>query len=119
MVARDRNPGVPILVHPECIPAVVDIADFVGSTAQIIDRAINGTETKFLIGTESGVIHRLQKLCPEKEYVALRTGLTCPNMKKTSINSLLQSLECMQYEMNLSPEIIRKASQSVERMLAL
>ncbi len=117
--ARAQNPGVPILVHPECVPEVIDLADFVGSTAQIIDRAIKGEEKKFLIGTESGVLYRLKQLCPEKEYVALRTGLVCPNMKKTSINSLLQSLELMQYEMVLSPEIIRKASNSVERMLAI
>lgn len=117
--ARRQMPGVPVLVHPECVPDVVDQADFVGSTAQIIDRAIHAEEKKLLIGTENGVLYRLKTLCPDKDYYAIKAGVVCPNMKKTSIQSLLNSLENMQYEMSLSQDIIHRASKSVERMLAI
>lgn len=117
--ARKKWPDAPVLVHPECLPEVIDMADYVGSTAQIIDRAVNGDENRFIIGTESGVLHRLNHLGPGKQYVSLTNAIVCPNMKKTSLVSVEQSLELMQYEMTLSDEIIQKAANCLNRMLAV
>lgn len=115
--ARLARPNAPILVHPECVPAVVDMADFTGSTAQIIDYAVKSKETEFIIGTEIGVIHRLQLLCPEKKFYALHAAMVCPNMKKTNLESVYHSLEKMQYRIELDDAIIRKARVSLDRML--
>jgi quinolinate synthase len=117
--AKKANPGVPVLVHPECVPAVIEKSDFAGSTAQIIVRATQGEEEAYLIGTESGILHRLQALNPGKRYIPLRSGLVCPNMKKISLHSLLLSLENLQYEIDLPPRIIERAARCVERMLEL
>lgn len=115
--ARLARPNALVLVHPEVIPAVVDLADFTGSTAQIIDFAVQSKETEFLIGTEIGVIHRLQLLCPEKKFYALHAAMVCPNMKKTTLDSVYQSLEKMQYRIELDDDIIRRARVSLDRML--
>ncbi len=115
--ARLSRPNALVLVHPEVIPAVVDMADFTGSTAQIIDFAMQSNETEFLIGTEIGVIHRLQLLCPEKRFYALHAAMVCPNMKKTTLDSVYQSLETMQYRIELDDDIIRRARVSLSRML--
>ncbi len=117
--AREQWPNAPVLVHPECLPEVIDAADFVGSTAQIIERAIHGDEDTLIIGTESGVLHRLGQWGPGKQYVSLKSRIICPNMKKTSLLSVQSSLETMQYEMILSEEVIRKAAGCLERMLAV
>jgi len=116
---RAVRPNTPILVHPECIPEVVDKADFIGSTAQIIDYAVNSKETEFIIGTESGVLHRMEQLCPDKRFYTLHAAMVCPNMKKTTLASVQESLEKMQYKIELDEQLIRKASVSLERMLSV
>lgn len=113
------RPNVEILVHPECIPDVVDLADFAGSTAQIIDYAVNSSKSEFIIGTESGVLHKLQLLCPTKRFYTLHAAMVCPNMKKTTLNSVYQSLEKLQYKIELDEDVIDKASKSLDRMLSV
>lgn len=116
---RQIRPDTPILVHPECLPEVIDLADFTGSTSQIIDYAVRSERQEFVIGTEIGVLHRLQKLCPGKRFYSLHAAMVCPNMKKTNLDSLLQSLDKMQYAIELDDAIIRKALVSLQRMLAV
>lgn len=116
---RDIRPDTPILVHPECVPEVVDLADFTGSTAQIIDYAIKSENKEFIIGTEVGVLHRLQQLCPDKKFYSLHAAMVCPNMKKTNLASIYNSLLNMQYKIELDDEIIRKAAVSLDRMLSV
>ncbi len=115
--ARAAKPGVPVLVHPECTPQVIDQADFTGSTAQIIDYAVKSDSKEFIIGTESGVFHKLQLLCPDKKFYTLHAAMVCPNMKKTTLNSIYQSLENIQYEIKLDEDVIKKAAVSLDRML--
>ena len=69
--ARSARPGASVLVHPECRPEVVQKADFAGSTAQIIEYAAASDKKEFIIGTESGVLHRLKQLCPNKNFFFL------------------------------------------------
>jgi quinolinate synthase len=116
---RAAHPGTPILVHPECVPEVVNRADFTGSTAQIIDHAVNSGSEEFIIGTEIGVLHRLQKLCPGKRFYSLHAAMVCPNMKKTTPLSVYDALDKMQYKIELDAQVIKMASVSLARMLAV
>jgi quinolinate synthase len=116
---RAAHPDTPILVHPECVPEVVNRADFTGSTAQIIEHAVNSGSEEFIIGTEIGVLHRLQKLCPGKRFYSLHAAMVCPNMKKTTLLSVYDALDKMQYKIELDAQVIKKASVSLARMLAV
>jgi len=113
------HPDAQILAHPECIPAVVDQADFVGSTAKIIQYAAKSDKEKFIIGTESGVLHRLRQLCPEKQFYALHTTMVCPNMKKTTLASVYDALERLQFKIELEEQLRKKAFVSIDRMLCV
>lgn len=116
---RAARPNTPILVHPECTPEVVNKADFIGSTAQIIDFAVSSKEKEFIIGTESGILHRLQELCPDKRFYTLHAAMVCPNMKKTTLVSVHDALKNMQQKIELDEQLIKKASVSLERMLSV
>jgi quinolinate synthase len=115
--AKKAHPDAMILVHPECRREVVELADFVGSTKQIIDFATTSKEKKFIIGTEMGVLYSLKKNNPKKTFYLLSQGLICPNMKKTRLESVYNALARMQYAIELAEEIILKARTSLERML--
>jgi len=116
---RAAHPGTPILVHPECVPEVVNRADFTGSTGQIIEHAVNSGSEEFIIGTEIGVLHRLQKLCPGKRFYSLHAAMVCPNMKKTTLLSVYDALDKMQYKIELDAQVIKKAAVSLARMLSV
>ena len=114
---RIARPEVPILVHPECTAEVLDLADFIGSTSQIIDYAVRSGSREIIIGTEIGVIHRLQQLCPDKRFYSLHAAMVCPNMKKTTLTSVYKSLERLQYVIEIEEQLMKKAAISLERML--
>jgi quinolinate synthase len=116
---KDVHPDAFVLVHPECRPEVVALADFVGSTKQIIDFASVSKEKKFIIGTEMGVLMKLKKDSPEKTFYLLSSGLVCPNMKKTKLESVYKTLKHMQYIIELDEQIMIKARRSLERMLKI
>jgi quinolinate synthase len=106
-------------VHPECKPDIWELADFVGSTKQIIDFATNSKEKKFIIGTEMGVLCKLKKDNPDKEFYLMAPGLVCPNMKKTSLESVYNALNEMKYKIELDEEIRLKAKGCLDRMLEI
>lgn len=108
-----------LLVHPECPMEVIEKADFVGSTAQIIDFAKKSSGSKFLIGTEEGIIHILKKENPDKEFYLVSPKLLCVNMKKTRIEDVTNALEREQHEIILDNKIMDKARTSLERMLKM
>ncbi len=114
---KNTHPDALVLVHPECRPEVVALADFVGSTKQIIDFASASNKNKFIIGTEMGVLVRLKKDNLHKTFYLLSTGLICPNMKKTKLESVYEALKQMQYVIELDEQIMVKARRSLERML--
>lgn len=118
--ARAEHPNAPVLVHPECVPGVVSLADFTGSTAQILDFATKSCETEFVIGTEGGILYRLGKLNPEKQFYLLGGSTTvCPNMKRTSPESVYRSLKDMRYQMELNEETISRAAVCLDRMFSV
>ncbi len=115
--SKELHPDALLLVHPECQPEIADLADFVGSTKQIIDYAKASDHDKFIIGTEMGVLYQLKKDNPDKTFYMMSAGLICPNMKKTSLQSVHDALAFKKYEINLSEDIIKRASHSLNRML--
>jgi quinolinate synthase len=117
--AKEALPDALLLVHPECGEAVVEAADFVGSTAGIIDYATRSDHKKFIIGTEMGILHVLKKQNPDKEFYLLTPRLLCTNMKKTKMSDVLSALQFEQYEITLDPDIMQRAKKSLDRMLML
>ncbi|HHV58897.1 MAG TPA: quinolinate synthase NadA [Clostridiaceae bacterium] len=117
--AREAQPDAILLVHPECRPEVVEMADFVGSTRQIIQYANSSPHKKFIIGTEMGIMYQLRTENPDKEFYLLAQSFVCPNMKKTSLNSVYEALRDMKYKIELDEDIRLKAKTALDRMLAI
>lgn len=117
--AKELRSNAEVLVHPECQSDIVNAADFSGSTKQIIDYATNSSNKEFIIGTEMGVLYKLKKDNPDKNFYLLSQGLVCPNMKKTSLMSVYRSLNEMNYEINLDETIRLKAKKALDNMLKL
>ena len=116
---RVKLPGVPILVHPECNPVVTGLADFVGSTSQIINAVRESSAQEFIIGTEMGILHTLRKENPGKEFHLLSPALICYNMKKTGLMDVYLALRDERHEIELDEALRLDAYRSLERMLAL
>lgn len=114
---RELHPDAVLLVHPECKPEIVDLADFAGSTKQIIDYAASSSAKKFIIGTEMGVMYKLKKDNPEKQFYLLSPGLVCPNMKKTNLQSIYEALRDLKYNIVLDEKLSIRAKLPLERML--
>ena len=117
--AKSRHPDAKLLVHPECRAEVIELADFVGSTAEIIREAAESDAREFIIGTEIGVTDRLRAMTPGKSFFPITFDFTCPDMKKTGLSDILNSLETGDYEVMLSATEIEAASKTLERMVEL
>ena len=117
--ARMDHPGAAVIVHPECRPEVVEMADFVGSTAQLIRYAHESKQRELIIGTEQGVLHHMKQQNPDKQFYLLNNRLICGNMKKCFLENVLNALINMEHRIELDETVIRKASQSLTRMLAI
>jgi len=116
---REKLPKVPILIHPECRPEVVAMADYAGSTAGILKFARESNEDTLIIGTEQGILYQLKKENPDKKFYVLSPKLICPNMKKTQLDKVLNSLENTEFEITITENIREKAYQSLNKMLEL
>ncbi len=114
---RELYPTAKILIHPECNPAVAALADFVGSTSEIIRYAQLSEESTFVIGTEMGVVCTLKETLPNKQFFLLHPGLVCPNMKKTRLESVYRALNDQQYEIHVESEYALRAQLTLQRML--
>ena len=117
--AHDLHPGAIILVHPECRPEVIDLADHVASTSGIIRQVCNSSEKEFIIGTEVGILHRLIRECPTKQCYPLSPSAICRNMKKTDLNKIRNALITLQPRITVPEEIAHRARCAIERMLAV
>jgi quinolinate synthase len=111
------HPNAPILVHPECKPEVVAMADFIGSTAGILKYAKESNVDTMIIGTEIGIIHRLQKENPDKKFFVLSPKLVCSDMKKINLEKIVKSLENMETQIKIDEDIRERAFQALNRML--
>lgn len=116
---KKEYPEAEVLLHPECTEETLKLADFIGSTEQIYQYCCESEKKQFIIGTELGIMHRLKKDNPQKEFLAASPLANCMNMKKISLQSVLQSLRGHQSVIEVDPEIARKARGAIERMLNL
>ena len=114
---RNAHPNAKVLVHPECRPEVLEYADYIGSTAGILDYARKSDAGEFIIGTEVGVLEILQRELPEKHFVLLQNGFVCPNMKKTHLEDVLLCLEGKLPPVELPEAELQGAKKSLERMV--
>jgi quinolinate synthase len=117
LLAKQKYPDAVVLVHPECNPSVIDIADQVLSTSGMVDFAQKSEKRRFLIGTEEGLIYRLKKECPGKEFYAAGTAKLCRNMKLTALEDVLVSLREERYAIELPEDILKSARRALEAML--
>jgi quinolinate synthase len=117
--ARRQHPDAGLLVHPECRPEVIDLADQVFSTSGMIREVCQGTREEYIIGTEVGILHRMQKLCPGKWCYPLSARAVCENMKKTTLDTVLQSLLTMTHRVTVEEPVASRARAAIERMLVI
>ena len=113
------HPKAKVIVHPECIPEVIALADEALSTGKMCKFVKESSVKEFIIGTETGIIHRLQKDNPGKKFFPASELAVCPNMKRTTVEKILWSLEEMKYEVRVPDNIRVKARRAIDRMLSI
>jgi quinolinate synthase len=116
LALKDQHPRSEIMVHPECTPEVIDIADHVFSTQGMVNYAREADASSFIVGTERELCYRLKKENPGKMFYPLESAI-CQNMKKITLEKVEQSLEALEPEVTLSPDVIRRARVPLERMV--
>ena len=113
------HPKAKVMVHPECLPSVVALADTVLSTSQMAKYAKESPAKEFIIGTEAGLLYRLKQDNPDKEFYPASERAVCPNMKRTTQEKVLWALEELKDEVKVPENIRKKAQLAIERMLAI
>ena len=116
---KEQNPDAPFVCHPECNPAVVALADHVCSTTGMYDYCKKSSAKRFLIGTEAGILWRLRRENPEKEFILASPALICPNMKLTSLEDVHEALVDMRPVVKVPEEIRIPAKRALDQMLAI
>ena len=115
--AKELHPDAVVLVHPECSAEVIARADAALSTSQMIRYVKESDSRTFLIGTEEGLLHGLRKENPQKAFHLLTTGLLCPDMKKTTLKSVVRTMEERRNVVRVAEEVRVKAKLALDRML--
>ena len=116
---KSDHPEAEVVVHPECTPDVIALADHVASTTGILKYANSSNSKEFVIGTEIGILHRMKKENPDKIFMPVTPLSDCPNMKLNTLEKLLWSLEDLQFVVTVPEDIAVKARQAIQRMLDL
>ena len=114
---KERYPDSEVWVHPECRPEVVRRADKVFSTGSMVKEAHRTAKKDILIGTETGIIYRLKKENPEKNFHPLRKRSVCRDMKKITLKKVYLALKNMEKRVTVPDEIKEKAGRSIKRMI--
>lgn len=119
------HPDAELLAHPECKAPILELADYIGSTAALLKYSSNSSSSKFIVATESGIIHQMMKNSPEKEFIIVPSDDStcncndCPFMKKITLENIYFSLLNESPEIILSDEVIEKASKPILKMLEI
>ena len=118
--AREQHPGAEILMHPECHPSIVALADFVGSTTEIMSYAEKGTGSEYIIGTENSIVEHLQFKCPEKSFYPLSKDCVCHNMSVTTLTDVYRTVKGIGgEEIIMSDGLITASRKCIDEMLRL
>jgi len=116
---RKEHPQAKVIVHPECRPEVISLADEVQSTEGMCRYAKTTENNEIIVGTELGIIHRLRKENPGKRFFSVSEQAICPNMKLITLEKVVWSLKEMQYQIKVPARIANRARKAVDRMLEL
>jgi len=116
---KAEHPGALFICHPECAPAVSDLADHVCSTSGMYRYCTTSPAKTFIIGTEAGILFKLRQDNPDKQFILATPALVCPNMKLTSLEDVLLALQTMQPVVRVPEEVRLKAKAALDKMLAV
>ena len=116
ILLKVQHPEATVMVHPECTPEMQKIADFVGSTSKMCRYAKESTEKTLIVGTEEGLLHRLRKENPEKQFLLAYEGAVCPNMKLNTLERVYMGLKEEKYVVTVPAPVAKKARTALERM---
>lgn len=121
---KAKHPKAKLLAHPECETSILDIADFIGSTTGILNYSKKSECKEFIVATETGIIHQMQKASPEKTFIPAPPNNSCacndcPHMKLNTLEKLYICLKYEQPEIVLSDNLIKQAEKPIRRMLEL
>lgn len=119
-----EHPDAKLIAHPECKAALLELADFVGSTTALLNFSKNDTSKKYIVATETGILHKMQQQSPDKTFLIVPSDETCncndcPYMKLNTLEKLLSALENGQPAIELPEDVIIKARKPIERMLEI
>ena len=117
--ARLEHPNALVMAHPECRIEVLEMADHVTSTSGMLRYAKASDAKEFIVGTEIGLMHRLRMENPEKQFYALRPDMICPNMKRTTLKSILRAFQENTYVVKVPEDIRVPAKRALDRMLEI
>jgi len=118
-LAKKPHPEAQVIVHPECRPEVIALADAALSTSQMLRYVKASSHNSFIIGTEEGLLHRLRQENPAKSFYLISNSQICTDMKKTTLETLAQTMELRQNIVTVPKEVRVKAKQAIDRMLAV
>jgi quinolinate synthase len=119
VAAKEKHPEAKVVVHPECRPETIALADEVLSTGGMIKYAKESDTREIIVGTEIGILYRLKKENPGKEFYPALDQAICPNMKITNLEKVLWSLEDMQTEVKVPKQIAGRARSAIEKMMII
>jgi quinolinate synthase len=117
--ARRAHPGALVFAHPENTEELLELADFIGSTEQIVRHARESRGTEFIIATDNGILHRLRAQNPGKTFHPVAEWAVCPNMKKNTLASVVACLEGELNPVTVDPAVAARALRAINRMLEL
>ncbi len=121
---KNRHPEARFIAHPECEESVLQMADFIGSTTGLLKYTINNPAKEFIVATESGIIHQMEKASPDKVFIPAPPNNACacnecPHMKRNTLEKLYLCLKNGMPEVTVPMDIILKAQKPIARMLEI
>jgi quinolinate synthase len=121
---KERHPEALVIAHPECEEAILSMADYIGSTTALLKYAVSSPASEFIVVTEPGILHQMEKQAPGKTFIPAPPEASCacnecPFMKKNTLEKVYLALRDLEPRIEMSPELIERARLPIERMLAL
>jgi quinolinate synthase len=121
---KERNPTALVIAHPECEEALLAMADYIGSTTALLKYAVSSPAKEFIVVTESGILHQMQKQAPDKTFIPAPPDANCacnecPFMKKNTLEKVYLSLRDLQPRIEMAPQLMERARRPIEKMLSL
>jgi len=121
---KTRHPNAKVIAHPECEQSVLELADFIGSTTGLLKYSLQDSASEYIVATETGILHQMQKSAPHKTFIAAPPNNSCacndcPHMKLNTLEKLYLAMEYEEPEILMSADVITAARKPIERMLEI